>query len=396
MFIFVTVMLDMIGIGLIIPVLPDVMRRFVNGETAVAEYFGYFIAVYALMQFVASPLLGSLSDRYGRRPVLLVSLLMAGLDYILMALAPSLGILFAGRVISGLTGASITVAMAYVADVSDETNRSANFGKIGAAFGLGFIIGPALGGLAGSYDPRAPFFLAAGMNLLNFFFGLLVLPESVPASQRRRLELSRLNPMGTLLKVLRMPGLLALLVVYFLASFAGNTHGVVWTLYTESRFGWTAFGVGASLALVGVLAAISQGMLTGRIVGKLGEAKTVLYGSFGWALAFLLYGLATEGWMMITILVTTSVFMVTQPAIQSLLTSSAPPEAQGELQGSLVSLQSLAAIINPLITSRLFAHFNAPEANPRIPGAPYFFSALVCVVSIPFLLSAYREHHVKL
>ena len=396
LFIFVTVMLDMIGIGLIIPSLPDVMRRFVSGEAAVSEYFGYFIAAYALMQFVASPLLGALSDRFGRRPVLLISLLMAALDYVLMALAPNLEILFIGRVISGLTGASVTVAMAYVADVSDESNRSANFGKIGAAFGLGFIIGPALGGLIGSYDPRAPFLLAAGMNLLNFFFGLLILPESVPVSQRKRMELKRLNPLATLVRIFRLPGMITLALVFFMASFAGNTHGVIWTLYMESRYGWTAAGVGASLALVGVLAAISQGYLTGKIVGYFGEAKTVLYGFLGYVVAFTLFGAATEGWMIITVLITTSVFMVTQPALQSLLAKSAPPEAQGELQGSLVSLQSLAAIINPLITSRLFAHFNAEGANPRIPGAPYYFSALVCALGVPFLLAAYRRHHVKL
>ena len=395
-FIFVTVMLDMIGIGLIIPVLPGVMRRFVSGEAAVSEYFGYFIAVYALMQFVASPLLGALSDRYGRRPVLLVSLFMAALDYVLMAVAPNLEILFVGRVISGLTGASITVAMAYVADISNEGNRSANFGKVGAAFGLGFIIGPVLGGFVGSIDPRGPFLVAAGMNLLNFLFGLFILPESVPVAQRRRMELKKLNPFTTLVSIFRIPGMVSLGVVFFALAFAGATHGVIWTLYTESRYGWTPASVGASLALVGVLAAVSQGFFTGKVVGKIGEAKAVLFGLCGWTIAFFFYGLATEGWMLIVILVTTSIFMVTQPAMQALVTKSTPPEAQGELQGSLVSLQSLAAIVNPLITSRLFSHFNAPDANPRVPGAPYYFAAFVCALSIPVLLAAYKKHHVKI
>ena len=391
LFIFVTVMLDMIGIGLIIPSLPEVMRRFVSGEAAISTYFGYFIAIYACMQFLASPLLGALSDRYGRRPVLLVSLAVAGLDYLVMAFAPSLEILFLGRVISGLTGASITVAMAYVADVSTEENRSANFGKIGAAFGLGFIVGPALGGLLGHISPSAPFLLAAAMNLLNFLFGFFILPESVPAGNRRKLELRHLNPLKALAGIFRVPGILALASVFFLFALAGHTHGSIWTLYTEFRYGWTAAEVGTSLALVGILAAVAQGYLTGKIVPKLGEYRTVLWGCLGWLIAFVLYGLANQGWMIYAILVGTSVFMITQPALQSLITRSAPPETQGELQGSLVSLQSLAAIINPLIVTQLFAIFSPADANPRIPGAPYFFAAAVCVVAFPILWIGHRR-----
>ena len=380
-FIFITVVLDMIGIGLIIPSLPDIMRRFTTSETSVSEYFGYFVSLYALMQFLASPLLGALSDRWGRRSILLVSLFIAGLDYLLMAFAPTLELLFIGRVISGLTGANITVAMAYIADVSDDSNRSANFGKIGAAFGLGFIIGPAIGGLLGHLGPEYPFIVAAGMNLLNFLFGYFILPESLPPEKRRKVDFSKTNPLASLQKIFKAHHLLPLLFIYFLFQLAGQTHPSIWTLYTETRFGWTTAQVGFSLAVVGVLSAVSQGWLTGVVVPKIGEYKAVLYGAFGYAIAFFLFGLANEGWMMYAILAFSAIFWVSMPALQSLVTHQAPPEEQGELQGTLVSLTSLAAIINPLVATKLFAVFTANKEGLYIPGAPYYFGALVCIAS---------------
>lgn len=381
-FIFITVTLDMIGLGVVIPSLPDIMRRFVSSETSVSEYFGYFISVYALMQFLASPLLGALSDRFGRRSILLVSLLVAGFDYILMAFAPTLGILFAGRVIAGLTGANITVAMAYIADVSDEKNRSANFGMVGAAFGLGFIIGPAIGGLLGHLGPQYPFLAAAGLNLLNFLFGLFILPESLPQEMRRKIDLRKTNPLHSLVMIFRSKHLLALLLVYFFFQLGGQTHPSIWTLYTETRFQWTTSQVGLSLAAVGLLSAIAQGWLTRLVIPKLGEHRTVVIGAFGYAVSFALFGFATEGWMMYVILVGSAIFWVAPPALQSLISHNTPAQEQGELQGSLVSLASLAAIITPLVTTKLFAHFSAPpEGVPSIPGAPYFFAAIICLVS---------------
>lgn len=379
-FLFITVALDMVGIGLIVPSLPDVVRRFVSGEENVSTYYGYFISLYALMQFIASPFLGALSDRFGRRPVLLVSLLMAGLDYLLMAFAPTLGWLFVGRLISGLSGASITVAMAYVADVSTDENRAKNYGYMGAAFGLGFIIGPALGGLISSFGPSAPFVLAAIMNLLNFLFGVFVLPESFPVEKRRKLSLKRMNPLSALKYIFASPTVLALAMVHFLFQLAGQTHPSIWTLYTEYRYQWTHWEVGLSLACCGVLAAIAQGWLTQHITKYFGENKTLLYSLIGEVVAFTLFGFAATGLAMYLVLVFSAVFWVGQPALQSMVSKEVPADVQGEFQGSLVSLTSLAAILNPLIVTQLFAHFT-DSVGPVIPGMPYFFAAGVYAVA---------------
>ncbi len=370
----------MIGVGLIIPSLPDVVRRFVTNEAMVTEYFGYFISVYALMQFVASPLLGALSDLYGRRPVLLTSLIMAGLDYLMMAFAPSLTLLFIGRVISGLSGASVTVCMAYVADISDDKNRSTNYGLIGAALGLGFIIGPALGGFLGQIRPEAPFLAAAALNILNFIFGLFVLPESFPKEKRRKPDLKKLNPLVSLKQVFKTPVILTFALVHFLFQLAGMTHPSIWTLYTEHRFGWTSGQVGLSLTLVGLLIAISQGWFTRIIIPKFGEQKTLLYCAFGNFISYILYAQATQGWMMYGVILFTSLFFVAQPALQSLATKNIPSNEQGEFQGALVSLTSLASILNPLIVTRLFAHFSDQEGL-YIPGAPYYLAAISSLVA---------------
>lgn len=383
-FIFVTATLDMIGMGIVIPSLPHIMGRYVEAQE-VSSYYGYFISLFALMQFLASPLLGALSDRFGRRPILLNSLLIAGLDYILMAFAPSIGWLFFGRVISGLTAACFTVAMAYIADISTDENRSKNFGLIGAAFGLGFIIGPLLGGLLSKLGPQYPFLMAAALNLLNFAFGLFVLPESWPKEKRRKVEMKKLNPVATLAHIFRLPGVLSLAGAHFFFQLAGQTHPSVWILYTESRFGWDSLQVGASLALVGVLAAIAQGWLTGVLVPRIGEYKAVLGGAIGYAITFAAFGLATEGWMMYAILTASAVLWITQPALQAMITSKVPAHEQGELQGSLMSLTSLASIINPLVTTQLFAKF-----AHSVPGAPYFFAAAVCLVSIPLVIRRAR------
>lgn len=380
LFIFITVTLDMVGIGLVIPSLPDIMRRFIQDEKTVSEYFGYFISLYALMQFIASPLLGTISDRVGRRAILLISLFIAGLDYLVMAFAPTLMILFIGRIISGLTGANITVAMAYIADVSNDENRSKNFGMIGAAFGLGFVIGPAIGGLLGDMGPQYPFIVAAGLNLLNFLFGFFILPESLPESARRKIDWNKINPLSSLRQVFHLPDLFALVCVYFLFQMAGQTHPSIWTLYTETRYGWSTSQVGLSLAAVGVLTAIAQGWLTGLVVPKFGEKKVIFYSCLGFFVAFALFGLATQGWMMYVILAFSAIFWCSQPALQALITKSTPSEQQGELQGSLVSLASLSAILNPIIVTQLFAYFNSHPTFP-IPGAPYFFAALVSLLA---------------
>jgi DHA1 family tetracycline resistance protein-like MFS transporter len=301
---------------------------------------------------------------------------MASIDYLFMAFAPNLTFLFIGRMISGLTGASATVCMAYVADISTDDNRSSNYGLIGAAFGLGFIIGPALGGFLSAYGPEAPFLAAAVLNLLNFLFGIFVLPESFPKEKRRAIKLSKLNPLISLKQILKSPIIFSFAVTYFLIQLAGLTHPSVWTLYTEHRFGWSAAQVGVSLTLVGVLMAISQGWFTRIVIPKLGEKKTVMYCAFGNIIAFSLYALAYQGWMIYVVVLFSSLFFVGQPALQSIATKLVAPNEQGQLQGSLVSLTSLASILNPLIVTRLFAHFS-DKSGVYVPGAPYFFAALI-------------------
>jgi DHA1 family tetracycline resistance protein-like MFS transporter len=384
-FIFVTATLDMIGMGIVIPNLPHIMRRFLTDPSEVSLYYGYFISVFSLLQFLASPLLGALSDRFGRRPILLGSVLAAGVDYILMAFAPTLPILFLGRVISGACSGGFTVAMAYIADISTDENRAKNFGLIGAAFGLGFIIGPVLGGLLGDFGPQYPFLCAAALNLVNFAFGLFVLPESFPPEKRRAVTLRNLNPLSTLLKILRMPGVLALAGAHFLFQLAGATHPSVWVLYTERRFGWGSRQQGMSLALVGILATIAQGWLTGILVPKIGEKRAVIIGAVGLAVAYALFGFANAGWEMYAILAGSSIFWISGPALQSLLTRKVPAQDQGELQGCLASLSSLSAILNPLVTTQLFAAA-AVGASGILLGAPYFFAAIATALALPLLL----------
>lgn len=353
-FIFFTIVLDMVGIGLIIPVLPDVIRRFVTNQEEVNYLFGYFVALYALMQFFASPILGSLSDRFGRRPVLLSSLLGASIDYVFMAFAPTLSLLFVGRVISGLTGASMTVANSYIADISDDSNRSSNFGMIGAAFGIGFILGPLIGGGLGHFGHEIPFLAAAVLNFINFLFGIFVLPESLSLDHRRKIELKKLNPMSSLGKILRPSPIFFFVIAYALLFLAGNVHPSVWTLYTEKKFAWTSFQVGISLSFVGLIYGFSQAVLTKRLVPLWGEEKALNVGIVFNALGFILYGLAPQGWMMYGVMMVSSLSGLAMPCLQSMMTKRVEPHRQGELQGGLVSLSSLSAIAAPCIIYKNF------------------------------------------
>lgn len=389
-FIFVTVVIDCIGLGLIIPSLPDVIRRFITDPVQIASYFGYFISVFALMQFLASPVLGSLSDKYGRRPILLISLLGAGLDYIMMAYAPNLEILFIGRILAGTTAANFTVAMSYMADVSDDSNRSSNFGLIGAGFGLGFIIGPAIGGLLGVHNPQTPFLVAAALNLLNFAYGLFVLPESLPLSMRRNIEIKKLNPLKTLSRIFKPSAVLGLIFGYFIFQMAGQVHPSAWTLFTQHKFGWTAEQVGYSLAMVGVMSAISQGGLTRVIIPRIGEYQSLLWGAVILMISFFAFAYASEGWMMYVILIVSGVAWVAQPALQSLITKKTPPQEQGELQGSLVSLMSLASILCPIISTKIFAAYTDTTQGIYFPGAPYFYGAIMYALSLVVILK-YRK-----
>lgn len=387
-FIFVTILLDAIGIGLLIPVMPDVLRRFLQDPTLVSKYFGLFIGVYAAMQFLASPVLGSLSDRFGRRSILLVSLLGAGLDYIFMAFAPTLWLLFLGRIISGLTGASMTVASSYMADISNDKNRSANFGMIGAGWGLGFIGGPMLGGLLSSQGYVAPFLAAAGLNILNFLFGLFILPESLPPEMRRKVPLENLNPFRSVKKILSPSPHLVLVIIYFLLFLAGNVHPVNWTLYTQTKFGWSAWEVGLSLSFVGLMIALAQGGLTRIVIPRFGEHRSLTYGIIMYALGFGAFALAPKGWMMYAILIPFASSGVAMPALQSILAKHVPSNEQGELQGSLISLASLASILSPILFTYLFVTFTKTNAPFYFPGAAYTGASLICCLNFVLWMTA--------
>ena len=390
-FIFITVVLDMMGIGLIVPVLPDVVRRYTSDPAEVNRYFGYFVATYAAMQFFASPILGALSDKYGRRPILLSSLFGAALDYMFMAFAPSLPLLFVGRVISGLTGASMTVANSYMADVSDDSNRAANFGLIGAGFGIGFILGPIIGGLLGHVDASAPFIGAAAMNFINLGFGIFVLPESLKPENRRNIELSKLNPISSFAKLLKQSEIMIFIVTYALMMLAGQVHPSVWTLYTEHKFHWTSWQVGLSLSVVGIVFGISQGILTKKLVPKWGEQNALKVGLFFSVFGFMLYATASQGWMMYLIIVGTCLSSLSGPCLQSLMTRQVDPDRQGELQGGLVSLTSVTSIIAPLLYSSAFNWATGQKFAINIVGLPYFLAAVIVFLSWILLLKTLQR-----
>jgi DHA1 family tetracycline resistance protein-like MFS transporter len=393
-FIFVTIALDILGIGLIIPILPRLVESFRGGDVAAASNtVGLLAALYALMQFLCSPLLGSLSDRFGRRPVILISLLGSGLDYFLLALAPNIGWFFAARIISGVTGANFGAATAYIADVSPPEKRAANFGMIGAAFGLGFILGPALGGLLGDVGLRVPFLVAGGLTLLNWLYGLLVLPESLAPENRRAFSWSRSNPVGSLLDLRRYPMVFGLAGTYFLIHLAHQVLPSTWVLYTGYRYAWTVGQTGASLAVVGLMAAIVQGGLTRVIVQRIGEQKTLIVGLMIGALSYAGYGLATQGWMIYAILVVGSLAGVTGPAVQGLISRSVGADEQGGVQGSLTSLTSVTGIIGPPIATRLFSLFIGDTAPAPVPGAAFFFSAVLVVAAMFLALRSFRKNN---
>lgn len=381
-FILITVLLDMLGIGVIIPVLPKLVTTLYGGDISTgASVFGWFVASYALMQFVFSPVLGNLSDAYGRRPIILSSLLGAGLDYLLMAFAPTWKWLFIGRVISGITGANISAANAYIADVSAPEDRAKNFGLIGACFGVGFILGPALGGLLGSYGLRVPFMAAAGLNLLNALYGFFVLPESHSKENRRPFDWKRANPLASLQGLTRYPVVLGLTAVIALERIAHDSLPSVWVLYTTYRFNWTELENGLSLTLVGIMFAIVSAGLTGKMVKKLGERKAIIFGLIVGSISFLVYGLATKGWMMYAMIVLGSIGGIGGAAIQSLITKLVSASEQGAVQGVISSIQAVAAIIGPLMATNLFAYFTSPAAPVHLPGAAFIASSMLVAIS---------------
>lgn len=374
-FVFVTVALDILAIGLIIPVLPPLIAGYFPDAAQGAAAYGWFVTAFALMQFLFSPLLGALSDRFGRRPVILLSNLGLGLDYVLLALAQTLPLLFLGRIIGGITSASIATANAYIADVSPPEKRAASFGLLGAAFGLGFIIGPALGGLLGSIDTRLPFWVAAGLSLLNFCYGWFVLPESLPAGRRHRFEWKRANPIGSLLWLQRFPQVFGLAGASFLSVLAHAVFPAVFVLYAGHRYGWNERDIGFTLAFAGVLSALVQAGLVRRLIPRIGERRALLAGYCFGVLGFIGYGWAPNGPWFWTVMPLLSLWGLAGPSLQALMTRQIDPTEQGRLQGAVASLGAIAGIVGPYVFTRAYAAGIDPARGLDMPGLAFYGAA---------------------
>jgi MFS transporter, DHA1 family, tetracycline resistance protein len=391
--VFVTVLVDSIGFGIILPVLPQLIMQLTGVPIdRAAVYGGWLGSIYAVMQFFCAPVLGNLSDRFGRRPVILFALLALGCDYLIMGFAPVIGWLFIGRTIAGVAGASFTPAYAYVADITEPAKRAQSFGLMGAAFGFGFILGPLLGGLLGSLGPRAPFFAAAAIALANATLGYFALPESLPASSRRLFRWRRANPLGTLLHMRSYPAVLLLLGAMFLWQLGHQVLPSTWAFYTISRFHWTSAQVGASLAFVGTLMAIAQGALTRVLIPWLGgERRAALAGMMCALLAYVGYALVSVGWMMYVVALTTFLFALTYPSMNGLASRQIPANAQGELQGAVACLGSLSAILGPPLMTQIFGYFSGPAAPVHLPGAAFLTAAVLTVLSAALFVRAARR-----
>lgn len=393
-FIFITLLIDVTGLGLIIPVMPKLIEDLLQTSdiSKASQYGGWLTFAYAFVQFLFAPVLGNLSDKYGRRPVLLLSLLGFGIDYLFLSFAPSIGWLFVGRIIAGVTGASFTTASAYIADISTPENRAQNFGMIGAAFGLGFILGPMIGGLLGELGARVPFFVAAGLALLNCAYGYFVLPESLSKENRRNFEWRRANPVGSLLQLKKYPAVAGLIISMIMIYIAGHAVQSNWSFFNIERFGWSPKMIGISLGIVGLLVGGVQGGLVRVINPRIGNEKSVYVGLGLYALGLLLFAFATEGWMMFVFLIPYCLGGIAGPALQSIISGHVPPNEQGELQGALTSLMSATSIIGPPLMTNLFAYFTHKEAPVYFPGAAFFLGALLMIASTFY---AYKALHTK-
>lgn len=371
-------LIDITGWGIIIPVIPKLIEELIHGDISeAAKYGGWLSFAYAFTQFIFAPLVGNLSDKYGRRPIILISLLGFAIDYIFLALSPNIIWLFIGRVIAGITGASITTASAYIADISTEENRAKNFGLIGAAFGMGFIIGPVLGGLLGQFGSRVPFYAAAVLCLINFIYGYFILPESLDKDHRREFEWKRANPIGSLFMLKKHPKMSGLILVLILIYIGAHAVQSNWSYFTMYMFGWKEKEVGLSLGLIGLLVGLVQGLLIRWINPKIGNERSIYYGLGLYAVGMLLFAFATESWMMFAFLVPYCLGGICGPALQSVITGNVSKQEQGELQGALTSLMSATAIVGPPLMTNLFFYFTHDQAPFQFPGAPFFLAFIM-------------------
>lgn len=392
-FIFITLLIDITGWGIVIPVVPKLIQELIhNPDLSVAsQYGGWLSFAYAGMQFIFASVLGGLSDKYGRRPIILFSLLGFSFNFLIQALAPTIFWLFVGRIFSGVTGASITTASAYIADVSTDEDRAKNFGMIGAAFGLGFIIGPVIGGVLGQYGSRVPFYAASVLCLINFLYGWFVLPESLEKENRRPFNWKRANPVGSLLQLRRYPQILGLIAALVFVYIAGHAVQTNWTFYTMYKFNWTETLVGISLGVSGFMAALVQGYLIRFIQPKIGNEKSIFYGLTLYALGMILFAFASESWMMFAFLIPYGLGGIAGPALQSVISAEVPRNEQGELQGALASLVSLTAIVGPPLMTNIFYYFTHNEAPFIFPSAPFFLGFLLMAISAVIVYFVFKN-----
>lgn len=407
LFIFITVTLNMIGFGVIMPVMPQLIMD-VTGESLAnaAQWGGYLSLVYALMQFVMMPIIGGLSDRFGRRPVLLVSMAAYAFDFFIMAIAPVIGIIVVARILAGAFAATYSTATAYVADISPPEKRAANFGLMGAAFGLGFVIGPGIGGVLGDeFGPRAPFFFVAGLGAVNFLFGIFVLPETLAPENRRKFEWTRANAFGSFKQLAKYPIMLPVAGVLFLSQLAHWTYPSVWSYYATEKFAWTPSLIGASLMFVGLASAAVQGGLTRVIIPRFGERASAIFAMSVTTVAYVGFAFASKGWMVYAIIAFSALGGLAQPALQGIMSRTMPANAQGELQGAIGAVMSVSMILGPPLVTQIFAAFSAPGLPFAIggitllptgapfyfPGAPFVFSAFLEACALVMLFIAFRR-----
>jgi len=390
-FIFITLLIDVTGIGLIIPVVPGLIKELIHGSVSESSrYSGWLAFSYAVMQFIFAPLLGNLSDRFGRRPILLISLFGLGIDYIFLAIAPSIGWLFLGRIIAGLGGASFTTATAYIADISTPQNRAQNFGMVGAAFGVGFILGPVIGGLLGQFGLRVPFIIAAVLSFLNFIYGYFVLPESLSLENRRSFDWKRSNPLSSIKQLKKYPAVNGLVISYFLIYLATNSVQSIWSFFTIQQFSWNPKMIGISLGLVGLLVGIVQGGLIRFINPLLGNKRSVYVGMALYTLGLVLFSFASQSWMMFVFLVPYCLGGICGPALQAIISGQVPSNQQGELQGGLTSIMSLTSIIGPVLMTSLFSYFTHPTAPFQFAGASFFLGSILMALGLYFAYKTLR------
>ncbi|SEF67424.1 MFS transporter, DHA1 family, tetracycline resistance protein [Halpernia humi] len=395
-FIFITILIDVTGWGIVIPVVPKLIQELLHADLSVAaQYGGWLSFAYAFMQFIFASVLGGLSDKFGRRPVILFSLLGFAVNFFLQAWAPTILWLFVGRILSGVTGASITTASAYIADVSTDENRSKNFGLIGAAFGIGFIVGPVIGGLLGQFGSRVPFVAAGILCLINFLYGYFVLPESLPKEQRRDFSIKRANPVGSLLRLKNYPKILGLVAALILVYIGGHAVQTNWTYFTMYKFSWSEKTVGLSLGVVGIITALVQGVLIRYIHPKIGNEKSIYYGLMLYSLGMILFAFATKSWMMFAFLIPYGLGGIAGPAIQSVISAQVPRNEQGELQGALASLVSLTAIVGPPLMTNTFFFFTHDEAPFKFAGAPFFLASILMGTAAIIAFRVFKTEKLK-